>query len=460
MSEYSSYDHFNSEVSDKIKNLAKMAESSTIIAPEYYKQFDVKRGLRDEKGVGVCAGLTEISEIHGYTTDYDGNKIPCKGELYYRGIEIKELVGGITSEGRFGFEEIAYLLLFGKLPDKDELKSFKRILRGYRTLPDSFVRDVIMKAPSRDMMNGIARSILMLYSYDKHADDNSIDNVLRQCLQLISEMPMISVYSYNAHRHFHCNDSLIIHKPLTRGSIAENILHLLRPDGQYTELEAKVLDVCLMLHAEHGGGNNSSFTMHVVSSTGTDTYSAVAASLGSLKGPRHGGANIKVVNMIDDMQKNISKFDDKHIESYLNKILEKKAFDNAGLIYGMGHAVYSLSDPRVDVLRTFVKKLADEQGFEKEFEIYEAVERIAPKVIANSRNIQKGVAPNIDFYTGLIYSMLGLPKELFTPIFAVSRIVGWSAHRIEELSNRGKIIRPGYESVCKRDVYRPMDKRK
>lgn len=303
MSEYSSYDHFNSEVSDKIKNLAKMAESSTIIAPEYYKQFDVKRGLRDEKGVGVCAGLTEISEIHGYTTDYDGNKIPCKGELYYRGIEIKELVGGITSEGRFGFEEIAYLLLFGKLPDKDELKSFKRILRGYRTLPDSFVRDVIMKAPSKDMMNGIARSILMLYSYDKHADDNSIDNVLRQCLQLISEMPMISVYSYHAHRHFHCNDSLIIHKPLTRGSIAENILHLLRPDGQYTELEAKVLDVCLMLHAEHGGGNNSSFTMHVVSSTGTDTYSAVAASLGSLKGPRHGGANIKVVNMIDDMQK-------------------------------------------------------------------------------------------------------------------------------------------------------------
>ena len=460
MSEYSSYDHFNSEVSDKIKNLAKMAESSTIIAPEYYKQFDVKRGLRDENGVGVCAGLTEISEIHGYTTDYDGNKIPCKGELYYRGIEIKELVGGITSEGRFGFEEVAYLLLFGKLPDKDELKSFKRILRGYRTLPDSFVRDVIMKAPSKDMMNGIARSILMLYSYDKHADDNSIDNVLRQCLQLISEMPMISVYSYHAHRHFHCNDSLIIHKPLTRGSIAENILHLLRPDGQYTELEAKVLDVCLMLHAEHGGGNNSSFTMHVVSSTGTDTYSAVAASLGSLKGPRHGGANIKVVNMIDDMQKSISKFDDKHIESYLNKILEKKAFDNAGLIYGMGHAVYSLSDPRVDVLRTFVKKLADEQGFEKEFEIYEAVERIAPKVIANSRNIQKGVAPNIDFYTGFIYSMLGLPKELFTPIFAVSRIVGWSAHRIEELSNRGKIIRPGYERVCKRDVYRPMDKRK
>ena len=456
MSEYSSYEHFNSEVSDKIKNLAKMAESSTIIAPEYYKQFDVKRGLRDENGVGVCAGLTEISGIHGYTTDYDGNKIPCKGELYYRGIEIKELVGGITSEGRFGFEEVAYLLLFGKLPDKDELKSFKRILRGYRTLPDSFVRDVIMKAPSKDMMNGIARSILMLYSYDKHADDNSIDNVLRQCLQLISEMPMISVYSYHAHRHFHCNDSLIIHKPLTRGSIAENILHLLRPDGQYTELEAKVLDVCLMLHAEHGGGNNSSFTMHVVSSTGTDTYSAVAASLGSLKGPRHGGANIKVVNMIDDMQKSISKFDDKHIESYLNKILEKKAFDNAGLIYGMGHAVYTLSDPRTVILRQSARTLAAQRGMLDELELMEAVERVTPRVFAEVTGHEKVMCANVDMYSGLIYQMLDIPPDLFTPLFAVARITGWCAHRMEEVLTGGRLYRPAYKSLTRHREYIPM----
>lgn len=456
----STYEHFNHEVSDKIKHLADKAAGSTLIAPEFYKQYDVKRGLRDEKGVGVLAGLTEISEIHGYTTDYDGNKVPCRGELYYRGIEIKELVHGITSEHRFGFEEVAYLLLFGSLPDEEELKSFKRILRGYRTLPDSFVRDIIMKAPSGDMMNVLARSVLMLYSYDKRADDTSIDNVLRQCLQLISELPMISVYGYHAHRHFHCNDSLIIHKPLPKNSIAENILHLLRNDSKYTELEARVLDVCLILHAEHGGGNNSSFTMHVVSSTGTDTYSAMAASLGALKGPRHGGANIKVVDMISDLKQNVTKIDDKHIAEYLHKVIDKKCFDKSGLIYGMGHAVYSMSDPRADILKGFVQKLAAEQGFGEDFEIYDTVERLAPEIIAEKRNIFKGVAANIDFYTGFIYSMLGLPKELFTPMFAISRIVGWSAHRIEELSNNNKIIRPGYESVCDRDVYVPMDKRK
>ncbi|MCI7768876.1 MAG: citrate/2-methylcitrate synthase [Christensenellaceae bacterium] len=456
---YSAYEHFNSEVGDKIKALAAKAEKSTVIAPEFYKKYDVKRGLRDEKGVGVLAGLTEISEIHGYSTDYDGNKIPCKGELYYRGIEIKQLVNGITSEGRFGFEEVAYLLLFGTLPDKDELKCFKRILRGYRSLPDSFVRDVIMKAPSGDIMNAVARSILMLYSYDKHADDTSVANVLRQCLQLIAEMPMLSVYSYKAHRHFHCNDSLVIHKPLAKCGTAENILHLLRDNGEYTELEARVLDACLTLQAEHGGGNNSSFTMHVVSSTGTDTYSAMAAALGSLKGPRHGGANIKVVNMIEDILKNVPVADDKHVEEYLNKILDKQAFDGAGLIYGMGHAVYSLSDPRADILKGFVKQLAEAEGYEREFEMYSAVERLAPKVIGERRNIQKGVSANVDFYTGFIYSMLGLPKELFTPIFAVARIVGWSAHRIEEISNKGKIIRPAYESVCDKDVYKPLEKR-
>lgn len=454
-----SFERFNTEISEKIHNLAKQAAKSTLIAPDYYRQYDVKRGLRDEKGIGVLAGLTEISEIHGYTTDSDGNKLPCRGELYYRGIEIKELVSGIVGEGRFGFEEVTYLLLFGKLPDEAELKAFKRILRGYRSLPDSFVRDIIMKAPSGDMMNVLARCVLMLYSYDKKADDNSIDNVLRQCLQLISQLPMISVYGYHAHRHFHCNESLIIHKPLPKNSVAANILHLLRPDSKYTDLEARVLDVCLILHAEHGGGNNSSFTMHVVSSTGTDTYSATAASLGALKGPRHGGANIKVVHMINDLKQHVKKYDDKHIADYLYKIVDKKAFDKSGLIYGMGHAVYSLSDPRADILKSYVGKLAEEQGFLEDYAIYEAVERLAPQIIAEKRNIFKGVAANIDFYTGFIYNMLGLPIELYTPIFAVSRIVGWSAHRIEELSNNNKIIRPGYESVCERGLYVPMDKR-
>lgn len=455
----SNFDYFSSEVSDKIYELSKLAKKSTLIDSEYYKKFDVKRGLRDLNGKGVVAGLTEISEIHGFTIDENGERIPAEGKLYYRGIDIEDIVAGLVKESRFGFEDVSYLLLFGELPCATELKEFKRILRGFRTLPDSFVRDIIMKAPSGDMMNVLARCVLMLYSYDKKADDISIDNVLRQCLQLIAQFPMLSVYGYQAHRHYHCDESLIIHKPLHTKSTAENILHLLRPDSNYTELEARVLDLCLILHAEHGGGNNSSFTMHVVSSTGTDTYSAVAAALGSLKGPRHGGANIKVVQMIQDLKQNVKHYDDKHIEDYLVKLLDKKAFDKSGLIYGMGHAVYSLSDPRASIIRGFVKKLAEEQGFEEDYKIYSTIEKLAPQVIANKRKIYKGVSANIDFYTGFVYHMLGLPIELFTPIFAVSRIVGWSAHRIEELSNNNKIIRPGYESVCERKKYVPISER-
>ncbi|MEG1612805.1 MAG: citrate/2-methylcitrate synthase [Clostridia bacterium] len=453
------FEHVSQEMSDKICSLSEMAAKSTLIAPEFYSKYDVKRGLRDINGVGVLAGLTEISDIQGFARGENGEKIPAEGVLRYRGIRIEELVDGISKEGRFGFEEVAYLLLFGNLPKEDDLKDFKRILRSFRSLPDSFVRDIIMKAPSGDMMNVLSRCCLVLYSYDNRADDTSIQNVLRQCLQLISQLPMLSVYGYRSHKHYHCDESLIIHKPLPKNSIAENILHLLRVDSKFTELEAKVLDICLILHAEHGGGNNSSFTMHVVSSTGTDTYSAMAASLGSLKGPRHGGANIKVVQMISDMKEKLSVFDDKHIEHYLYNILDKKAFDKSGLIYGMGHAVYSLSDPRANILKTYVKRLAEEQNFMDEYAIYDAVERLAPKVIADKCKIYKGVSANIDFYTGFIYSMLGLPVELYTPIFACARIVGWSAHRIEELSNNNKIIRPGYESVCEFANYIPINER-
>lgn len=450
---------YTTENMKKITELAKAARQSTIVDAKYYSQYDVKRGLRDLDGTGVIAGLTEISEIHGFERDDNGDKKPAKGQLYYRGIDIAELTDGIMSEGRFMFEETAYLLLFGKLPDASELKSFNRILRGFMNLPPSFASDIIMKAPSADMMNVMARCVLTLYTYDTNADDTDIANVLRQCLQLIAQLPMIAVYGYHTYRHYFKNESLVLHNPLPKASIAENILHLLRPDGQYTSLEAKLLDLCLALHAEHGGGNNSSFTVHVVSSTGTDTYSTMAAAISSLKGPRHGGANIKVVKMIEDMKAHISKYDDKHISAYLEKLLDKKAFDKSGLIYGMGHAVYSLSDPRCDILRKYVVDLAAEKNMDDDFNIYSAVERLAPQVIADKRKIYKGVSANIDFYTGFIYKMLGLPLELYTPIFAMSRIVGWSAHRIEELSNNGKIIRPGYESVCARANYIPIDKR-
>ncbi|MEG0785274.1 MAG: citrate/2-methylcitrate synthase, partial [Christensenella sp.] len=414
---------------------------------------------RDISGKGVLAGLTRISDIQSFV-DKDGEQIPCEGKLFYRGINIKDIVRGFITEKRYGFEEVAYLLLLGSMPNQTELADFTSLLAHYRTLPTSFVRDIILKAPSHDMMNTLARSVLTLYSYDDKANDISIPNVMRQSLQLIALFPLLSVYGYQAFRHYHDGQSLFIHVPDPELSTAENILHLLRPDSKYTELEAHILDVSLVLHAEHGGGNNSTFTTHVVSSSGTDTYSSVAASLGSLKGPKHGGANIKVVQMVEDMKKNLSDWtSESEVKDYLTKLLNKQAFDKAGLIYGMGHAVYSLSDPRADIFKGFVENLSEEKGLSKEFKLYTLVERLAPEVIAKERKIYKGVSANVDFYSGFVYSMLKLPTELFTPIFAIARIAGWSAHRIEELSNAGKIIRPAYKNIQEERFYVPLDKR-
>ena len=444
-----------------IDDLAVMAKDSTYIKSEYYDKYDVKRGLRDINGKGVLTGLTEISDIISSKTNEDGKSVPCKGELYYRGIKIQDIVNGFAGLGnRYGFEESAYLLLFGKLPNNDELKKFIEILGGFRRLPNSFVRDIIMKAPTNDMMIALSRSVLTLYSYDSNPDDISITNVLRQCLQLIAQFPLLAVYGYNVYKHYYNSESLLIRKPNPDYSIAENLLYILREDGNFTPLEAELLDICLVLHAEHGGGNNSSFTTHVVSSSGTDTYSSIAASLGSLKGPRHGGANIKVVKMIEDMKANLVDYSDESVTKYLEDLLDKKAFDRSGLIYGMGHAVYSLSDPRADILKSYIKALANEKNAQGEFELYEKIQRLAPEIIGKKRSIYKGVSCNIDFYSGFLYNMLGLPVELFTPIFAIARVVGWSAHRIEELSNNGKIIRPGYNAVCEYKEYVARDERK
>ncbi|MFI3207113.1 MAG: citrate/2-methylcitrate synthase [Clostridia bacterium] len=442
-----------SEITPEIKELSKMCIKNSGIDLSFYTKYDVKRGLRDINGNGVLAGLTNISEIVSSKT-INGEKQACEGELYYRGYNIRDIINHASQRKSFGFETVTYLLLFGDLPSDEQLKTFKNQLSEYRILPTHFVRDEILNSPSRDMMNGLARSVLTLYSYDKNADDTSIENVLRQCMQLIATFPMLSVYSYHAHKHYHENESLFIHQPDPELSTAENILRLLRPNCEYTELEASVLDMALMLHAEHGGGNNSSFTTHVVSSSGTDTYSAISAALGSLKGPKHGGANIKVVGMFEDIIANVKDWsDDKAIEEYLVKILNKEAYDKAGLIYGMGHAVYSLSDPRALIMEEFVEDLATAKGRHKEFDLYHKVSKIAEKVIGEKRKIYKGVSANVDFFSGFIYNMLDLPKELYTPIFAIARISGWSAHRIEELINCNKIIRPAYKSVLeKREI--------
>lgn len=449
-----------SDITNEVKELAKLCEKNSKIEPDLYGKYEVKRGLRDISGKGVLAGLTEISEIVSYSI-VDSDLVPCEGQLYYQGVNVKDLVNGFIKEKRFGFEETVYLLLFGELPNKEQLENLNGILAKYREeLPTSFVRDIIMKAPSKDMMNTLARSVLTLYSYDEKADDTSVENVLRQCLQLIALFPLLSVYGYQAYSHYHDGNSLFIHSPQPELSTAENILHILRPDSKFTHLEATILDLALVLHAEHGGGNNSTFTTHVVTSSGTDTYSAIAASLGSLKGPRHGGANIKVVKMFDDMKENIKDWEDENaVRQYLVDLLNKKAFDKAGLIYGMGHAVYSISDPRADILKGFVKNLSEEKGLEKEYALYSMVERLAPEVIAKERKIYKGVSANVDFYSGFVYSMLDLPIELYTPIFAIARIAGWSAHRLEEIINGGKIIRPGYKSVAKHKAYKTMEER-
>jgi len=449
-----------SEITPEIKDLSNVFIEDGKIEPSLYIEHKVYRGLRDLNGKGVLTGLTKISEIQAKEI-IDGEEVPCEGKLFYRGYDIEDLVKGFLEDNRFGFEEVAYLLLFGKLPDGDELKAFHEVLAGYRSLPNSFVRDVIMKAPSSNMMNSLARSVLTLYSYDNNPDDTSIPNVLRQCLQLIAMFPLLSVYSYQAYDYYiRDNNSFFIHEPEPHLSTAENILHMLRIDSKYTELEARILDLALVLHADHGGGNNSTFTIHVVSSADTDTYSAVAAALGSLKGSKHGGANIKVCRMFEDMKAQVKDWEDQdEVEHYLEKILHKEAFDRSGLIYGMGHAVYSLSDPRAIILKSFVEKLSKEKGREKEFRLYSLVEELAPKVIARERKIYKGVSANVDFYSGFVYQMLGLPLELYTPIFAISRIAGWSAHRLEEILNAGKIIRPSYKSVQPRRKYIPLQNR-
>ena len=430
------------------------------IDPQLYIDNKVNRGLRDLNGKGVLTGLTEISDIISKKV-IDGVEVPCEGELYYRGYPVEDIVNGVLKDGRFGFEEVVYLLIFGELPTKEEFESFKTQLFSYRNLPDNFVRDVIMKAPSSDMMNALARSVLMLYSNDLNADDTSIPNVLKQCLQLIARFPQLSVYSYHAYNyHWKKSNSFFLHEPDPNLSTAENILYMLRLDGKYTPLEAQVLDAALMLHAEHGGGNNSTFTTHVVSSSGTDTYSAIAAALGSLKGPKHGGANIKVTAMFEDIKQNVKDWEDREeIEDYLNKILNKETFDKAGLIYGIGHAIYSVSDPRAKVFKNFVKSLSEEKGLTREYGLYSRVEEIAPEVIAKRRKMYKGVSANVDFYSGFVYSMLGLPSELYTPLFAIARIAGWSAHRIEELINAGKIIRPAYMAVQPHRDYKMMSDR-
>lgn len=433
-------------MADYVIGKEKICRENDNIAPRLYEEYGVNSGLRDENGNGVLTGLTNISKIKS-SQIVDGKKTPCEGELWYRGYRVEDLIGNLKPD-EFGFEKIAYLLLMGEMPNKQEEEEFKLYIGNCRTLPTNFTRDVIMKAPSEDIMNSMTRSILALAAYDENPKDISVSNSLRQCIQLISEFPMLAVYAYNAYNHYEKNESMYIHHPDPALSTAENILRMVRPDKSYTMTEAKVLDTALILHMEHGGGNNSTFTTRVVTSSGSDTYSTIAAAMSSLKGPKHGGANIKVMEMMEDIRAHVNDYTDKEeIAAYLSKIVDKKAFDGKGLIYGMGHAVYSLSDPRERVFKQYVKQLAAEKNREQDLALYENIEELAPKIIAEKRHIFKGVSPNVDFYSGFVYDMLGIPKELYTAIFAIARIVGWSAHRIEELICTDKIIRPAYMSV-------------
>jgi citrate synthase len=444
---------------EMLKKLSCKAHENNRINVELFSKYQVKRGLRDIDGRGVLVGLTEIGDVRSYIVE-ENEMVPMPGKLFYRGFNICDIVNGFMKNDCFGFEETCYLLLFGNLPTKQELKEFEQLLSEYRNLPEDFVRDMILKMPSKDIMNSIARSVLAFYSLDDSAEDTSVENVLRQCLILIACFPLMAVYGYQACTHYHGNNSLFIHSPRPELSTAENILHMLRPDSKYTKLEATLLDLALVLHAEHGGGNNSTFVTHVVTSSGSDTYSVMAAALGSLKGPRHGGANIKVVQMFEDIKQNIKEWDDdREVEEYLTKILNKETFDHSGLIYGIGHAVYSISDPRAVIFKEHVAKLAKEKGLENEYNLYAKVEKLAPEVVGKKRKIYKGVSANVDFYSGFVYRMLDIPPELFTPIFAISRISGWSAHRIEEIVNAGKIIRPAYKNVVKRKAYVDIEER-
>ena len=451
--------HHHEFMQDQLSLLTEKMNENSQIDPDLYGYYNVKRGLRDQAGKGVLTGLTNISTVLQYK-EIDGKAVPADGRLFYRGINVIDLINGAIADNRFAFEETIYLLLFGNLPNAKELVEFKKLLGCYRELPRNFLRDVIMKAPSKDIMNMLIRSVMTLYSYDKNAADTDVDNVLRQCLQLIAIAPQLMVYSYQSYRHLLQNDSLYIARPIPEKSIAENILYMLRHDGKYSPLEARVLDLALILHAEHGGGNNSTFTMHVVTSSGTDTYSAFAAALCSLKGPKHGGANIKVCEMFADMKRHVKNWkDDDQISTYLDDLLEGRVFDHAGLIYGIGHAVYTKSDPRAVIFRKFVHQLSVENGLEREFNLMARVEELAPKIIANKRKMYKDISANVDFYSGFAYRMLGLPEELFTPLFATARFAGWSAHRLEELINGKKIIRPAYMGIMPERPYMSMSER-
>ena len=440
------------------EELMTICERNDRIPPELFKEFGVKRGLRDVDGTGVLAGISNISRIDAFKTE-DGKKVPCDGQLWYRGYNVIDLIHGFEGK-RFGFEEVAYLLLFGELPDAAKLGAFKSMLEECRQLPTNFTRDVIMKAPSKDIMNSLTRSVLTLASYDETIADQELHTQLEQCIKLISVFPMLAVYGYHAYNHYICDDSLYIHRPQEGLSAAENLLLMLRPDKAYTELEARVLDIALVLHMEHGGGNNSTFTTHVVTSSGTDTYSTISAAMASLKGPKHGGANIKVTQMFADMKEEVKDWeDDDEVRAYLEGLLARERFDKKGLIYGMGHAIYSVSDPRAEIFKKFVAQLAHEKGYDKEYALYEKVEHMAPEIIAEKRKMYKGVNANVDFYSGLVYHMLGIPEQLYTPIFAAARIVGWSAHRLEELINVDKIIRPAYMPLAEYREYKNLNDR-
>ncbi|MCX7842717.1 MAG: citrate/2-methylcitrate synthase [Clostridia bacterium] len=441
------------------EQLSSLVEKNSKIEPELYTKYNVKRGLRNSDGTGVLVGLTEIGEVHSYVMD-EGEKVPVEGRLFYRGIDIVDFVNGYQKDGRHGFEECCYLLLFGELPDSKQLEDFKTLLGGNRKLQDGFIEDMILKAPSKDLMNKLARSVLASYSYDENPEDPSLKNNLRQCIELIAKFPAMAAYAYQAKVRYHDNGSLYIHNPKPELGTAENILHMLRADSKYTKSEADILDLALVLHAEHGGGNNSTFVTHVVTSSGTDTYSAIAAAIGSLKGPKHGGANLKVMEMMEDIKSHVSNWEDeKEVEAYLEKILRKEAFDGSGLIYGIGHAVYTLSDPRSILLKQKAEQLAKEKGMDKEYKLYTLIERLAPEVFYNVKKSDKVVCANVDFYSGFVYKMLNIPIEFNTPIFAIARIAGWCAHRIEELISGGRIIRPAYKSVVGRKAYTAMSER-
>lgn len=445
--------------SSYIERLAALAEKNNYIEPSLYERYNVKRGLRNSDGTGVLVGLTNIGEVHGYIMD-EGERIPDQGRLLYRGIDVWDIVKNFQEEGRFGFEEVSYLLVFGQLPTPQELEEFNRLLAENRNLPDGFIEDMILKAPSNDIMNKLARSVLASYSYDKNPDDLSIPNVVRQSIELIARFPVMVAYGYQAKAHYHGNQSLFIHMPNPELSTAENFLYMIRPDNQYTRLEAELLDLSLVLHAEHGGGNNSTFTVHVVASTGTDIYSVMAAAVGSLKGPKHGGANIKVMEMMEDIKNNVKDWaDEEEVRYYLTKILNGEAFDRKGLIYGLGHAVYTLSDPRAVLLKTKAAELAREKNMEEEFGLYLTIEKVGPELFTSVKGSDKIIAPNVDFYSGFVYKMLNLPIELYTPIFAIARISGWCAHMLEELVSGGRIIRPAYKNVIGKRKYIPLTAR-